>query len=245
MFECKFLKHVVTVGALVCALLSLPQSVLGVAIYSAEVDVSVTVGPLPPGTGAAVIPGPIAFGFGGFGNWGAAGGAASVPFAFGLDTSAFADGFAGPFPPASGATSFGLAEGTIELLNANPFAVVIPFLINFEWSILAETTVGVGESASAEISFAVFLDGVLIPGAAADAAVSIVGGPGLVAAADAGLLAVAALLAPGLHIIDIDPDARGSAAATPEPSTLFLFGVGVLGILGYGWRRQRKAARKT
>jgi hypothetical protein len=31
-------------------------------------------------------------------------------------------------------------------------------------------------------------------------------------------------------------------AATPEPSSLLLLGIGILGILGYGWRKRKKAA---
>jgi hypothetical protein len=40
-----------------------------------------------------------------------------------------------------------------------------------------------------------------------------------------------------------EDDAYGAAAiATPEPSTLTLFGIGALGLLGYGWRRRKQLA---
>lgn len=33
--------------------------------------------------------------------------------------------------------------------------------------------------------------------------------------------------------------------ATPEPNTFVLFGIGMLGVLGYSWRRRKKAAGKS
>ncbi|MBI1925414.1 PEP-CTERM sorting domain-containing protein [Candidatus Poribacteria bacterium] len=44
---------------------------------------------------------------------------------------------------------------------------------------------------------------------------------------------------------DITTQATGGIAPIPEPSSLLLFGVGILGLLGYGWRRRKQAARKT
>jgi hypothetical protein len=31
-------------------------------------------------------------------------------------------------------------------------------------------------------------------------------------------------------------------SATPEPASLTLFGIGTLGLIGYGWRRRKQAA---
>ncbi len=46
-----------------------------------------------------------------------------------------------------------------------------------------------------------------------------------------------------------DPDAWGidnvhvtGQAVIPEPSSIVLFGIGAVGLLGYGWRRKRKQA---
>ena len=229
-------KIALALGALVCALVGLPQSVLGIAIYEAEIDVLVTAGPLPAGTGTAVIPSPTAVGVNFVGNAFAAGGAAAIPVAGNaLHTSAFATGNAA-FPPASFATSFGVAEGIIEVLNTNDFAVVVPITIDWSWDVLASTTLP-GEAAFAAINFAVFLDGVLLLNDFA--AVSSFGGLGLISAAAAGVDIFAPLLAPGLHIIDIDPTASG--AAVPEPGTFLLLGTGFAALLGYGWRRRKYA----
>ena len=46
-------------------------------------------------------------------------------------------------------------------------------------------------------------------------------------------------------VAEIFFNTRSDATVVPEPSTLFLFGIGILGLLGYGWRRHQKPGSES
>jgi hypothetical protein len=228
----------VMMGALALLTQCANRSAVGGGIYTYDSSVTVTMIAIPPGCGAAAIAGPTSANSGGFGiNFEPLPLGVSIP---GAGPSIFTDvsgnGFAGGPPPPSFSFSDAFAGGEIQLNNATRAAAIFFYQVSWSWSILAQVTPP-GGFAIAHISWSVELDNnVVVAQAPAPVVSAMPGPPAIDNNANAVNFATPPLL-PGIHTLTIDPSGYG-AAATPEPSSFVLMGLGLACLVSYAGRRR-------